>query len=57
MAGIEPVPDFSAGSVRGIGTGEPARDEAKLRRLCSYCFLKALARMHAAALHPRLQFS
>jgi hypothetical protein len=51
MPRLEPPLELETGRVRRIGAREAALGEAQLGRFGPYCFLKALALMHAAQLH------
>jgi hypothetical protein len=53
VPGLQPALEVDAGRVRGIGTGETAGDEVEPFGFRPYCFLKALASIHASALHRR----
>jgi hypothetical protein len=57
MASLDPSPDFEAGSIGGIGTGEAAGSEAEPLGFRPYCFLKALAPIHPGPVHRPRQFS
>jgi ABC-2 type transport system ATP-binding protein len=52
VTGFEPALEVDPRCVGRIGAGEAARDEAQLSRSRFYCFLKALALMHARAPTP-----
>ena len=57
MPGFEPATEIAPRRVRRIGAREAARSEADPFRFRPYCFLKALAFMHAAPVHGPPRFS
>src|SRR4051794_29109422 len=56
MTRLEPAHQLEHGRIGGIGTGEPARDEADPACFSPYCVLEALAPIHGGACTPPLIF-
>ena len=50
MPGFEPSPEIETGGVGGVRARYPASDKAEAFGFAPYCFLKALAFMHAMPL-------
>jgi hypothetical protein len=57
MTGIEPALEFKPGTVSRIRAREAAGGKAEPFRFRPYCFLKALALMHAGPVHGGPGFS